>query len=327
MVYKDIQLSAKLMLGMEGISLLLIFILGAIVLFKNGSNIDTAQFTLKGVSFDGLRGGLVLAFFSFVGFESATALGDEAKNPLKNIPKAVTRSGIFVGAIFIIFSYIEVMGFVGSSEKLNEVPAALSFLAEKNGVNFMGVFISLGAMISFWSCVVACTTAAGRILLTMGRHEILHSSLAQTHEKNDTPHVAATVICIVTFIIPAVLIVFGSGLMDIFGWVGTIATLGFLFSYAMIVLGVPFFLHKIKELKPKNIIITVISFVVLMIPIVGSVYPLPAFPYSLFPFIFLGWLVIGCIWFAIVKSRKSDLSANVKSEIMLTHEQLANANN
>ena len=34
----------------------------------------------------GLRLGLVLALFSFVGFESATTLGSEAHNPLKTIP-------------------------------------------------------------------------------------------------------------------------------------------------------------------------------------------------------------------------------------------------
>ena len=32
--------------------------------------------------------GLVLALFSSVGFESATALGSEARNPLKTIPLA-----------------------------------------------------------------------------------------------------------------------------------------------------------------------------------------------------------------------------------------------
>jgi len=36
----------------------------------------------------GLRLGLVLALFSSVGFESATALGSEARNPLKTIPRA-----------------------------------------------------------------------------------------------------------------------------------------------------------------------------------------------------------------------------------------------
>ena len=323
MVYKDIQMSAKLMLALEGISLLLIFALGAVVLVRRGTNIDLAQFTLKEVSFDSLRIGLVLAFFSFVGFESATALGEEAKNPLRNIPKAVISSAIFVGLIFVVFSYTEVAGFIGTGSKLSEVDAPLAFLADKNGVGILGLLITIGAMISFWSCTVACTTASGRILMTMGRHNILPASLAQTHEKNETPHNATTVVSIVTFAIPAVLVLTGAGLLDIFGYLGTIATLGFLLSYAMIVISVPVFLHRRKELKAKNIIISAASMIILLIPIIGSVYPLPAYPYSLFPFIFLGWIAAGGIWFKIAKARNKDLVRNMEKDIASYSENAA----
>lgn len=323
MVYKDIQMSAKLMLALEGISLLLIFALGAVVLVRRGTNIDFAQFTLSEVSFDSLRIGLVLAFFSFVGFESATALGEEAKNPLRNIPKAVISSAIFVGMIFVVFSYTEVAGFIGTGSKLSEVDAPLAFLADRNGVGILGLLITIGAMISFWSCTVACTTASGRILMTMGRHNILPASLAQTHEKNETPHNATTVVSIVTFAIPAVLVLTGAGLLDIFGYLGTIATLGFLLSYAMIVISVPVFLHRRKELKAKNIIISAASMIILLIPIIGSVYPLPAYPYSLFPFIFLGWIAAGGIWFKIAKARNKDLVRNMEKDIASYSENAA----
>jgi amino acid transporter len=77
---KDIKLSAKLMLVLEVVSLTLIFYLAVVVLVKSGFRIDIAQIKLDGVKPSGIGLGLVLAFFSFVGFESATSLGDEAKN-------------------------------------------------------------------------------------------------------------------------------------------------------------------------------------------------------------------------------------------------------
>lgn len=321
--FKDVNLSAKLMLVLEAASLMLIAILGAVVFAHKGFHVDTAQFALKGVSFDSLRIGLVLAFFSFVGFESATALGDEAKNPLKNIPKAVIYSAIFVGVIFVLFSYIEVMGFAGLSKKINEVDAPLSFLAAKNGIGFMGFFISFGAMISFWSCTIACTIAGARILYTMGKHKILHSSLTKVHQENDTPHVAITVLSVITFIIPAILMASKTALLDIFGWLGTIATLGFLLSYAMIVMAVPFYLYKRKELKAANILMAIISLAVLMIPIVGSIYPLPPYPYSLFPFIFLGWLMLSGSYFSVMSIRQRSLIMNMKKEIAKGNEKFA----
>lgn len=306
-VSRDVKISAKLMLILEGISLAFIFTLGAIVLWKNGFKLDITQLSLKGVSFDSLRLGLVLAFFSFVGFESATSLGHEAKNPLKNIPKSVITSAIFVGLIFVIFSYIEVMGFAGSKISLAESAAPLSYLADKTGFGFMGFVISIGATISFWSCTVACITASARIILTMSQDKIIHESLGKTHSKYKTPYVSINLLAIVSFIIPTILSYFGVDAMEAFSWLGTIATLGFLFSYAMIVIGAPVYLSKIKELKKSNIIISIITMIILLVPIVGSVYPLPAYPFNLFPFIFLAWIIAGGIWYEFSNAARSSL--------------------
>lgn len=307
MVSRDVTISAKLMLTLECISLAFIFILGGMVLVQNGANLDVSQFKLQGITINDLRLGLVLAFFSFVGFESATSLGVEAKNPLKTIPKAVIISGLFVGLTFVLFSYIEVMGFIGSATKLNESAAPLSYLADKSGFAFMGFIISIGATISFWSCVIACITASARIVLTMAQRGILHESLGKTHSKYKTPYKAISVISIASVAVPLVLALIGFNDMDIFSWAGTIATLGFLFSYVMIVVSAPVYLKKINELKIGNVIVAVISFIILMIPLIGSIYPLPAFPSNLFPFIFLGWMVIGGLWYAF-RSKKLKLN-------------------
>ena len=145
--YKDIKLSAKLTLILEGISLISISILGIIVLIHNGFTIDFAQLTLKDVSPTSIRIGLVISFFSFVGFESAASLGGEAKKPLSTIPKAILYSAIFVGIIFVIFSYTEVLGFIGSTVKLNEADAPLNTLADLNSVGFLGPIITLGTIV------------------------------------------------------------------------------------------------------------------------------------------------------------------------------------
>jgi amino acid transporter len=111
--YKDVRLSARIMLTFELISVSLILVVLAVTLVHYGFRIDTDQLTLKGINLDGLRLGLVLAIFSFTGFESATSLGTEAKNPLRTIPHAVFRSALFVGFLFILASYASVVGFAG----------------------------------------------------------------------------------------------------------------------------------------------------------------------------------------------------------------------
>ena len=75
------------MLVMEGLSVALILLLCAIVLFGQKSAIDPAQIKLTGASFSGISLGVVVAIFSLVGFECATAFGEEARNPLTTIPE------------------------------------------------------------------------------------------------------------------------------------------------------------------------------------------------------------------------------------------------
>ena len=108
--YKDIRLSSLLTLALEGISVACILSLAAVVLFSHGIHVDTSQLELKGVGIHGMSLAVVACIFSLVGFESATALGSEAKNPLRNVPRAVTWSLILTGLFMVILAYVEVYG-------------------------------------------------------------------------------------------------------------------------------------------------------------------------------------------------------------------------
>src|SRR5579864_6044081 len=80
--YRDIQLSTILMLALETISVSIICVLVFLVLFRHGPAIDAPQLHLQGISGGSIGLGIAFAMFSFVGFESATAFGEEAKRPL-----------------------------------------------------------------------------------------------------------------------------------------------------------------------------------------------------------------------------------------------------
>ena len=102
---------ARSMLVMEAVSVTAVVAVMALVLFRHGLHGDPNQLHLRGVTPSGFRQGLVLALYSFVGFESATALGSEARNPLKAIPRAVILTAVLGGIFFTICAYTEVLGF------------------------------------------------------------------------------------------------------------------------------------------------------------------------------------------------------------------------
>lgn len=294
--YRDIQLSAALMLTLELISVSVILILAIIVLSNKGLSVDTSQFTLEGVSFDGLRLGLVLAVFSYVGFESATALGAEAKKPLTNIPRAVIISTVMVGTFFVIMSYVEVAGFAGYKSPLNESSAPLTTLAEIRGVDIFGTLTSAGAMISFFACGLACVNAVSRIMFSMGRDGMIHTSMGQAHTTHESPHIAATLSAICLLIVPTLFSLFGIALLDAYGITGTIATYGFIVAYILIAVAAPLYLKRQNLLKAWQVAVAVLAVLFMIVPLIGSIYPVPAWPYNLLPYLFLGYMAIGLVW-------------------------------
>ncbi len=296
--YKDIKLSARLSLALEFASVSLILLLVGVTLYRHGFNLDWDQLTLKGTSIDALRGGLVLAIFSFVGFESAATLGSEAKSPLHSIPRAIVRSALIVGALFVVSSYAQVVGFQGNAETLDKSTAPLNVLADRAGLSAIGLFIDIGAVISFFACVLASINAGARVLFLMGRHGIFHASAGDAHHKNETPHVAVTISSVLAFIPAAILSVRGVGDFDIYGWVGTIATLGFIVTYIIISIAAPVYLKRRNELKLEHIVTSGVAVLALGLAILGNIYPVPPAPYNLLPYIFLGLWLAGVAWIA-----------------------------
>ena len=123
--WRDVKISARLMLWIEAGSLIVILVVLVLVVVRHGIQLDPAQIHLSGMTGGGMRLGIVLALFSFVGFESATTLGSEARNPLKTIPRAVLQSAILAGVFFTVCAYAEVLGFHAAGQDLGTSPAPM----------------------------------------------------------------------------------------------------------------------------------------------------------------------------------------------------------
>jgi len=303
LAYKDITFSTILMLAFEGISVTLIVMLAILALGKTGF-VDHAQ--LHPVAGHGLKDiglGVVVAIFSLVGFECATAFGEEARTPLKTIPRAVIASLMLTGAFFVFITYVETHALAGNTPTLDQLDAPLTTLSSNLGVKWMGVLISIGAMISFFALALSCMNAGARVLFTMGRYGIFPLSVGSSHKHNLTPHVAITSFAAIQFLIPTTFILLSYGAVggwqmapfDAFNDAGLFGAMGFCGAYVLISLATPFYLKKIGELKPYNIAIAVIALALLAVPIVGTVYPVPAAPLNYFPYIFLAYVVAGVI--------------------------------
>ncbi len=295
MAYRDIKVSVQAMLWMEGISVACIVLVLALILFKHGLHIDRAQLSLRGAAPSGIRLGLVLAMFSFVGFESATTLGAEAKEPLRTIPRAVLQCAVGGGIFFTVAAYAEVLGFRPTGMELNQSPAPMHVLSQQAGVAVLGLVIDAGAMISMFACTLACITAAARVLLLMSHRGLVHAMLRRTHVRNETPHVAVLITAAAVLLPALVLAARGVASADIYGWMGSLATYGFITVYGLVCVALPIRLRRLQSLTHGIRWIAVAGAVAMLLAFVGNLYPVPPAPYSWLPYIYLSYLLVTLI--------------------------------
>ncbi len=132
------------MLIFEGVSVAVILILAFLALAKTARS-TPRRFTCRATGLKDIGLGVVVAIFSLVGFECATAFGEEAKKPLVTIPRAVIASLLLTGAFFVFITYVETHALANNNPTLDQLDAPLTTLVENLGVKWMGVRSSASA--------------------------------------------------------------------------------------------------------------------------------------------------------------------------------------
>ena len=304
--WRDVKISARVMLWIEAISVSLILIVVILVLARTGFHLDREQLHLRGMTGSGLRLGLVLALFSFVGFESATTLGSEARNPLRTIPRAVIQSALLAGAIFILCAYTEVLGLRVAGQNLGTNQVPMRVLAGVGGVPVLGLLIDVGALVSMFAGTLACITAAARVLLLMSHDGLAHNGLRATHRRNETPGRALLVTGIAAVLPVAVLAARGASGLDVYGWMGSLATYGFIVAYALVCLALPGYLRTHGQYSASAHVLSWFACVAMILALIGNIYPVPEGPYGKLPYIYLGYLLAGMLWFFLRRRENKD---------------------
>ena len=302
--YHDVKVSARLMLYIEGASVCLIAIVVATLLFKHGMHFDRPQLHLKAMSPRGIGLGVMLAIFSFVGFESATTLGAEARNPLRTIPRAVIQSALLAGFFFIIAGYGEVLGFRNSAISLGDSTNPFRYLSAQAGIPILGPIIDIGVLVSMFAATLACVIAASRVLLLMAHHGLAYKGLTQTNTTHETPGLASILTAVLAFLPAAGLALHGTSGADIYGWMGTLAVYGFLTAYGIVAVALAFHLHHTKRLTFGAVLLTGATSLAMLLAMVSNVYPnTPPAPLVYFPFIYAAYLAAALLWLLVSKRR------------------------
>ncbi len=312
LAYRDVKFSTRFGLTLEAFSVAAILIVCFIVWKKFGFEIDPKQVHLTGASFSNIGPPIVFAIFSWVGFESAATLSKEIRNPEVVVPRAIVATAIVVGIFFIGTTWIVVMGFGDDATKLGASAAPLNDISTGLG-SWVTTFIYFAAMISCFACSLGQLNAFSRMLFSLGRYQFVHRSMGLIHKQHQTPHLALAV----GTILNAVLCIafYKRGETNLVGYFGTIATFGFILVYFMCSICAPILLYREKTLKTGDVILGAAGAIAMALAFFGSVFPVPAAPYNLFPYGFVIYMLIGLAWFFVVKTRQPQTLIGIEHDL------------
>jgi amino acid transporter len=241
--------ATRLLLSLEGITVLLILVIAVIVLAKiiGGDTPGNQSFDLNvfnpssGTSLGQVFKGSVFGFLSFAGFEAAATLGEETRDPRRSIPRAILGVAIFGGIYFVFVTAVEMMGFGTNAAGVAAFGSSGSLLGDLGSTyvtSSIGDIVTAGTAISAFGCVIACVVGATRILYALSRDGLGTPALGVVHERTGTPVRALTVVtAVVAITILAYRVLFTTALFNVFLWSGVIGTLILLVAYILATFG------------------------------------------------------------------------------------------
>ncbi|HEX9043784.1 MAG TPA: APC family permease [Candidatus Limnocylindrales bacterium] len=242
----------RVLLTIEGVTVALILITAVVILVKllAGGAPSGQTFTLdvfvptSDTPISNIAIGSVFGFLSFAGFEAAATLGEEAKHPNRDIPRAILGVAVFGGLYFVFVTAIEVMGFGAGADGVKAFQNSGSLLGDLGAqyiAPVIGDIITVGAAISAFGCCLACLVGASRLLFALGRDNRETTGLGWTavvSERWGTPAGALVGVSVAAaVIIVAWALAFSAKAFDVFVGSGVIGTLILLVAYAFATIG------------------------------------------------------------------------------------------
>lgn len=224
----------------------------------------------------------VFGFLSFAGFEGAAALGEETKNPRRDIPIAVTGTVLFAGIFFVAIIAFEVMGFGTTTAGLHSLytsGALVGSLAQLYATNWIANLIRLGIVVGAFSALSGNILGSARIMYAVTRHGYPTLPTARLQTRQSVPVAGNVVIASLVIVFIAVWWgVLNQAPFATFAAAGTAGTLLILAAYVLTSAGA--MRQVARRVDPRvprwQAVIPVLAIVVLGYVFYKSVVPWPS---------------------------------------------------
>ena len=216
------------------VGILLFFCAIAFTAFNAGNFDPLLPMGAAGVSAAASR-----VFFSYIGFDAASTAGEEARNPKRDLPRAIMLSMLIVTSIYVLVAVAAIgarpWGWFDGTEA-----ALVTILEETTGQPWIALVFAVGAVLAIASIVLTVLYGQTRILLSMSRDGLVPAVFGRVSRRTGTP-VAGTLIVGTAVALTAGLVPLGA--------LADATSIGTLFAFALVNVAVIYLRRARPELE------------------------------------------------------------------------------
>lgn len=273
---------------------LLLFIGIGVMGIKAGNYAPLAPLGVTGIS-----AAAATLFFSYIGFDAASTAGEEAKNPKKDLPRAIMLS---LGIVTVLYCLVALVA-VGAMpwQDFEGTEAALAqIMTDVTGHSFWGVVLAAGAVVAIASVVFAVLYGQTRILFAMSRDGLVPKAFAKVDAKTGAPRVNVLIVSLFCGALAAFIPL---------GELANATSIGTLFAFALVNVAVVI-LRRTKPDMPRTFKVALFP----VTPILGflacgyMMYSLPVATWVAFGV----WMAVGLVVYFLYGIRRSSLATAEK---------------
>jgi len=187
------SLRANLVMTLIELSgLVIVVVVAAVFVSGGGGDLTRVGSLPPGVSAGGaILGGAIIAFYSFVGFETSANVIEEVKHPSRTFPRALFGALVTAGVVYVLVGLASAA--VLPSEELSGSSGPLLDVVAATGLGVPDWLFSLIALIAVANGALLTMIMASRLAYGMAEQRLLPEVIARVLPGRRTPWVAILV--------------------------------------------------------------------------------------------------------------------------------------
>ena len=195
--------SNMVMTVIELSGLLIVIVAVAVMVGGGRGEVDRiTQFPDGSVPAVAILGGAIVAYYSFVGFETSANVAEEIRNPSKVYPAALFGALITAGVVYALVGIASAIAL--PANELSESSGPLLAVVGASGVNVPDWLFSAIALVAVANGALLTMIMSSRLAYGMAEHGLLPSVLNRVLPQRRTPWVAIVATTVVAMVLTLV---------------------------------------------------------------------------------------------------------------------------